>query len=81
MQRLPSGRKVSSLLATGKRTMAKELKVTLKKSVIGRPEKHRRILSSLKLTKTNKTVHCSDTPEARGKLRKVSHLIEVEEIN
>ena len=61
--------------------MAKELKVTLKKSAIGRPEKHRRVLVSLKLTKTNRTVQYKDSPELRGKINKVSHLLDVEEID
>lgn len=61
--------------------MAKQLKVTLKKSAIGRPEKHRRVLVSLKLTKTNRTVQFNDSPELRGKINKVSHLLEVEEID
>lgn len=61
--------------------MTKELKITLKKSAIGRPEKHRRVLVSLKLTKTNRTVRFKDSPELRGKIDKVSHLLEVEEID
>ena len=61
-------------------TMAKELRVTLKKSPIGRPEKHRRVLVSLKLTKMNKAVQHKDSPELRGKINKVSHLVDVEEI-
>ncbi|MBN2467605.1 MAG: 50S ribosomal protein L30 [Deltaproteobacteria bacterium] len=61
--------------------MANELKVTLKKSQIGRPEKHRRILVCLKLTKTNKSIRVKDTPEIRGMIKKVSHLVEVEDIN
>jgi len=61
--------------------MAKQVKVTLKKSAIGRPEKHRRVLVSLKLTKTNRTVEYKDSPELRGKINKVSHLLQVEEID
>jgi len=61
--------------------MAKELKITLKKSPIGRPEKHRRILVCLKLTKTYKTICVKDTPAIRGMINKLPHLIEVEEIN
>ena len=60
--------------------MAKELKVILKKSPIGRPEKQRRVLVSLKLTKMNKGVQFKDSPELRGKINKVSHLVDVEEI-
>jgi len=59
--------------------MGKELKVTLKRSCIGHPEKQRRTLVSLKLTKTHKTVRVKDSPEVRGMLNKVSHLVEVAE--
>ena len=36
--------------------MAKEIKVTLVRSMVGRPEKHRKILRALGLTRVNKTV-------------------------
>jgi len=61
--------------------MTKELKITLKRSPIGRPEKHRRILVSLKLTKTYKSIRVKDTPGIRGMIKKLPHLVEVEEIN
>ncbi|MFH0812352.1 MAG: 50S ribosomal protein L30 [Pseudomonadota bacterium] len=61
--------------------MAKEIKITLKRSRIGRPEKHCRTLVGLKLTKTNRTIRVKDTPQIRGMVRKVSHLVEVEEID
>jgi len=61
--------------------MAKELRVTLKKSAIGRPEKHRRVLVGLKLTKLNRVVQVKNTPEIQGMIRKVSHLLAVEEID
>ncbi len=59
--------------------MSGAFKITLKKSVVGRPEKHRRTVRSLGLRKTNKTVVLKDTPNIRGMIRKVSHLLEVEE--
>ena len=59
--------------------MAKELKVTLKKSEIGSTKKVRATLVGLGLTKTNKTVVRKDTPEIRGMLGKVEHLVVVEE--
>jgi len=59
--------------------MSGALKITLKKSVVGRPEKHRRTVRSLGLRKLNKTVVLQDTPNIRGMIRKVSHLLEVEE--
>jgi len=55
-----------------------QLKITLIKSPIGRPERHRRILKSLGLTKLNKTVLKEDVPEIRGMIKKVSHLLRVE---
>lgn len=60
--------------------MAKQLKMTLKKSMIGSNRKIRATLTGLGLTKTNKTVIRNDTPEFRGMLYKVQHLVEVEEI-
>lgn len=54
-------------------------RITLKKSLIGRPEKHRRVIQSLGLRKLNKTVVLKDTPTVRGMIRKVSHMLAVEE--
>ncbi len=54
-------------------------RITLKKSLIGRPEKHRRVIQSLGLRKLNKTVVLKDTPAVRGMIRKVSHMLAVEE--
>jgi large subunit ribosomal protein L30 len=57
----------------------KEIKVTLKKSYIGSTQKIRATLIGLGLTKTNKTVIRKDTPEIRGMINKVAHLVEVED--
>lgn len=59
--------------------MSEKVKVTLIKSMIGRPEKHRRVLRGMGLTKINKTVTLVDTPSTRGMINTVSHLIRVEE--
>ncbi len=61
--------------------MAQKLKVTLIKSMIGRPEKHRKILKAMKLTKLHRTVEFSDSPSIRGMVNKVSHLLSVEEFS
>ena len=58
--------------------MAK-LIITLKRSIIGRPEKHRRTVDALGLGKVNSKVEQEDTPQVRGMIRQVVHLIEVEE--
>ncbi len=56
-----------------------EIKVTLKKSPIGRAEYFGKVLKGLQLTKLNKTVTVPDTPEIRGMIGKVSHMVVVEE--
>jgi large subunit ribosomal protein L30 len=55
------------------------IKIKLVKSGIGHPEKHRAVLRGMGLTKINKVVKLKDTPETRGMIRKVSHLLEVME--
>jgi large subunit ribosomal protein L30 len=57
----------------------KMIQITLRRSGIGRPPKHRRTLSSLGLTKMNRTITRKDTPELRGMIRQISHLVEVTE--
>ena len=59
--------------------MSKELRVTLIKSGIGRPKKHRLTLNALGLNRLHKTVVLKDTPQVRGMINKVSHLVSVVE--
>ena len=59
--------------------MTEKLKITLVKSMVGRPEKHRKVLRGMGLTKMNKTVELVDTPEIRGMVSKVSHMVKTEE--
>lgn len=54
------------------------IKVTLVKSMNGRPEKHRKVLRGMGLTKLNRTVELEDTPSIRGMVNKVTHLVKVE---
>jgi large subunit ribosomal protein L30 len=58
----------------------KKLKITLVKSYIGRPQKQRQVLRGMGLVKLNKTVLLKDTPEIRGMVSKVSHLVFMEEV-
>ncbi len=58
--------------------MAK-LKVTLVKSVIGSSESQKATVKTLGLKKINSIAEHSDTPQIRGMLRKVNHLVKVEE--
>ena len=58
---------------------AKRIVVRLVRSMIGRPEKQRVVLRGMGLTKMQKTVLLPDTPQVRGMLDKVKHLVRVEE--
>ncbi len=58
--------------------MAK-LKITLVRSLIGRPENQRVTVRTLGLTRTNSSVLQEDTPQIRGMINKVAHLLKVEE--
>ena len=53
--------------------MVEKLNITLVKSMIGRPEKHRKVLYGMGLRKMNKTVQLEDTPAIRGLVNAVSH--------
>lgn len=60
--------------------MSSLIKITLVKSMIGRPEKHRKILRGLGLTKINRSVQLANNPSNFGMANKVSHLVKIEEI-
>ncbi|NNG39036.1 50S ribosomal protein L30 [Flexivirga sp. ID2601S] len=55
------------------------LKVTQVKSEIGGKPQHRETLRSLGLKKIGQTVEKPDSPEFRGMVRAVAHLVTVEE--
>ncbi len=59
--------------------MSKMLIIKKVKSEIGRPEKQRKILRGMGLNKLNNTVTLVDTPQTRGMINKVIHLVSVEE--
>ncbi|OEF96435.1 50S ribosomal protein L30 [Vulcanibacillus modesticaldus] len=61
--------------------MAKKLQITLKRSLIGRPETQRVTVKTLGLRKLNQTVVHNDNPAIRGMINKVSHLVEVTEVD
>jgi large subunit ribosomal protein L30 len=56
-----------------------KIKIKMVRSVITRPEKQRKIMRGLGLNKLNRTVTLVDTPEIRGMINKVIHLVAVEE--
>ena len=60
--------------------MAKMIKITLTKSTIGASPKQRKVVEALGLKKKHHCVELADTPQTRGAVAKVSHLVTVEEI-
>jgi len=61
--------------------MTTKLKVTQLKSSIGRQGRQAATLAGLGLRKINHTVIVDNTPAFRGMVKKVLHLVKVEEIN
>lgn len=57
-----------------------QLKITLIRSGISSPSKHKAVLVGLGLTKLHKTVIREDRAEIRGMIRKVQHLVHVDQI-
>jgi large subunit ribosomal protein L30 len=53
------------------------IKIKLVKSLIGRPETHRRTIEALGLRKIGHVVEKSDTPQIRGMIHQVDYMVEV----
>lgn len=64
---------------TSNRMKMKKIKITLVKSPIDRPERQKLTVQALGLNKTNSTKEVEATPQIMGMLRKVTHLVKVEE--
>ncbi len=60
--------------------MADKLKVTLVKSVIGQKPKAKATVEALGLRKLNRSVEHKDNAAIRGMVKKVEHLVKVEEL-
>jgi large subunit ribosomal protein L30 len=59
--------------------VTKTLKITQTRSVIGQTEKHRGTLRALGLGKIGRSVLRQESPQLDGMLRKVRHLVRIEE--
>ena len=57
----------------------KKIKITLIKSPIDRPERQKLTLQALGLNKTNSSKEVEASPQVLGMVRKVEHLVKVEE--
>ncbi|MFQ5407432.1 MAG: 50S ribosomal protein L30 [Anaerolineales bacterium] len=56
------------------------LRITLVRSPIGNTQRHKDTIRALGLRRLHMTVEQKDTPQLRGMLYKVAHLVEVEEV-
>lgn len=61
--------------------MAKTLKIVQKRSIIDQIEPQKRTMKALGLGRPGYSVEKKDTPQIRGMINKVVHLVTVEEIN
>jgi large subunit ribosomal protein L30 len=59
--------------------MAK-VKITQTRSRIGSTKRQKSTLDALGLTKMNKTVEHENTPQIQGMIKKILHLVKVEEV-
>jgi large subunit ribosomal protein L30 len=55
------------------------LRITLVRSLIGRPKDQEETVRSLRIRRLYQTVEHPDTPSVRGMIHKVRHLVEVDE--
>jgi len=58
---------------------AKKLKITQKRSLIGRASRQKKTIEALGLKRMHHTVEHNDTPQIRGMLNVVSHIVTVDE--
>jgi large subunit ribosomal protein L30 len=61
-----------------KRSSGPGLRITLKRSPIGTPVRHRLVLHGLGLRKIHQSVVRPDTPQVRGMILKVGYLLDVQ---
>ena len=59
----------------------RKLRITWVKSGIGQPQRQKGTIRALGLRRLGDSVEQVDTPEIRGMVDKVSHLVQVEEID
>jgi large subunit ribosomal protein L30 len=58
----------------------KKIKITLMKSPIDRPDRQKKTLKALGLNKTNSSKEVEATPQILGMVRKLNHLVKVEDV-
>jgi large subunit ribosomal protein L30 len=61
--------------------MAKKLRITQVKSLIASQPKHRRTMKALGFHRLHETLEKTDTPQIRGMVNQVKHLVKLEEVD
>jgi large subunit ribosomal protein L30 len=59
----------------------KKIRVTQTRSIIGQKPSHRKTIEALGLKKIGQSKEFNDTPQIRGMITKVNHMISWEEID
>jgi large subunit ribosomal protein L30 len=68
-------------MAKKKKKTEKIIRITLRKSPIGYSERQKGTVKALGLKRMHQSIEHVDTPVMRGMVARISHLVEVEEIN
>lgn len=68
------------MLGGEEKKMAKRLEIRQIRSTIGRKRVQKRTIEALGIKRLNQKVSHEDTPQIRGMIRRVTHLVEVQEI-
>ncbi len=58
----------------------KSLRITLVRSPLGNTQRHKDTVRALGLRRIHQTVEQADSPQVRGMLAKVAHMVKVEEV-
>ena len=73
-------KKTTGATKTQSKHATKRLRVTYVKSAIGYNVKQKQTIEALGLRRLHQVIEHPDTPAIRGMLNKVSHLVQVEEV-
>ncbi len=65
---------------TDNNSTPKQLRITLVRSALGYSIKHKATVRAMGLNRLHQTVVQADTPQLRGMLAKVAHLVTIEEV-
>lgn len=60
--------------------MGTRLNIELVRSMVGKPEKQRKVLRAMGLTRMHKKVTLESNPAVCGMIAKVAHMVKVEEV-